>query len=52
LLSFDTVLLCTGYEYSFPFLDGVGTDVVKDLLELIMWSSDPTLAFIGLCSGV
>ncbi|KAF4703140.1 monooxygenase, variant 3 [Perkinsus olseni] len=52
LLGFDTVLLCTGYEYYFPFLDGMETDVGEHLLELMMWPNDPTLIFIGLPSGV
>ncbi len=50
----DTVILCTGYEYDFPFLDladiGV-TNTGKNLFPLYMdlFCVDiPTLAFIGL----
>ncbi|KAF4654423.1 monooxygenase [Perkinsus olseni] len=48
----EAMVSTRGYEYYFPFLDGIETDVGEHLLELMMWPNDPTLIFIGLPSGV
>ncbi|MGB2238477.1 MAG: NAD(P)-binding domain-containing protein [Pseudomonadales bacterium] len=48
----DTVLFCTGYRYSFPFLDPdlveVDDNLVAPLYRQILSVKHPTLAFIGL----
>ncbi|CZR67452.1 uncharacterized protein PAC_17351 [Phialocephala subalpina] len=48
----DIILLCTGYEYQYPFLPRVEIDNegqrVVDLWEHMFWIPDITLAFVGL----
>lgn len=48
----DALVLCTGYHYRFPFLDGVETRVrnnrVRNLYRQLVDIDRPSLAFIGL----
>lgn len=49
----DEVIFCTGYDYTFPFLDkSVGITVkdrgVRPLWRHMYFTQDPTLVFIGL----
>merc|ERR1719469_1220871 len=52
-LSCDVLVLCTGYEYSFPFLSP-GCDVtvhnrqVKPLYKHLIHTTHPSLCFIGI----
>ncbi|XP_068699037.1 uncharacterized protein [Montipora foliosa] len=51
----DAILLCTGYHYSFPFLDQacgiqVTNDRVTHLYKHIFNTKFPTMSFIGLAS--
>ncbi|CAH1793082.1 unnamed protein product [Owenia fusiformis] len=51
----DIVLLATGYNFRFPFLDDDVIDVKENNLNLYkhVWNPDlnhPTMAFIGLCT--
>lgn len=53
----DAILLCTGYEIKFPFLnDNCGIQVrnnrVTHLFKHIFAVKNPTLSFIGLCFNV
>ena len=53
----DAILLCTGYEFSFPFLsDACSIEVcsnrVTHLYKHIFNTKYPTLSFIGLCIRV
>lgn len=54
----DKILLCTGYEYSFPFLSSIQPEVVdtgdrvKCLYQQIFYYPHPTLTFLGLPSKV
>lgn len=54
LVQVDTVVWCTGYNYSFPFLDGSGllTDPVSQrvhpLYEQLFHVQHPSLSFVGL----
>ena len=54
----DAIVMCTGYRYSYPFLQGVGSDVVdragKTTKGLYQWMfhQDPTLVFLGLPMNV
>ena len=50
----DAILLCTGYEYSFPFLHDdckiqVRNNRVTHLYKHLFNTKYPTLSFIGLC---
>lgn len=52
-LAVDTILYCTGFNYSFPFLStdcGVQVDdnCVEPLFKHLINSNHPTMAFIGL----
>ncbi|OHF03118.1 thiol-specific monooxygenase [Colletotrichum orchidophilum] len=50
----DSVVFCTGYFYSFPFLRNLSPPVVTDgayarnLYEHLLYIDDPTLAFAGI----
>lgn len=51
----DSVVFCTGYHYSFPFLKGLEPSVVVSdgshaahLWEHILYTADPTLAFLSI----
>ncbi|KAM3524570.1 hypothetical protein MY4038_007695 [Beauveria bassiana] len=50
----DAVVFCTGYLYSFPFLQSLGSVLVSDgacvhgLYQHVFHIDDPTLAFLGL----
>lgn len=50
----DAVVFCTGYFYSFPFLQSLSPPVITDgssarhLYEHILYIEDPTLAFLGI----
>lgn len=50
----DTVVWCTGYNYSFPFLEGSGlltppvSQRVHPLYEQLFHVQHPSLSFIGL----
>lgn len=50
----DAVVFCTGYFYSFPFLDSTRYPLspdgiwVRKLYEHILYIEDPTLAFLGI----
>lgn len=50
----DAVVFCTGYFYSFPFLDPTQFPLspdgtwVRRLYEHILYIEDPTLAFLGI----
>jgi hypothetical protein len=50
----DIIIFCTGYFYSFPFLDPAEIPVspdgawVRHLYEHIFYIEDPTLAFLGI----
>lgn len=48
----DIIMLCTGYEYQYPFLPKVEIandgQQVANLWEHIFWIPDPTLSFVGL----
>jgi len=50
----DAVLFCTGYLYSFPFLSSLRPQLihtgerVQNLYKHLLYTYDPTLAFIGL----
>lgn len=51
----DSVVFCTGYHYSFPFLKGLEPSVVvpdgshaAHLWEHILYTADPTLAFLSI----
>ena len=52
LTGVDQVLLCTGYQYQFPFLDEalitIDDNLVHGLHQHILLAKRPTLAFIGL----
>ncbi|XP_077595950.1 uncharacterized protein LOC144212177 [Stigmatopora nigra] len=54
----DVLLFCTGYKYSFPFLDagGLGLEMdeglVAPLYRLMMPPAFPSLVFIGLCKQI
>ncbi|XP_068721599.1 uncharacterized protein [Montipora capricornis] len=53
----DAILLCTGYHYSFPFLDQacgiqVTNDRVTHLYKHIFNTKFPTMSFIGIASRV
>jgi thioredoxin reductase len=53
----DTVIMCTGYDYSFPFLDGTGlissTDrCVTPLYEQLFHVEHTSLCFMGLPHSV
>ncbi|MBT3460894.1 MAG: NAD(P)-binding domain-containing protein [Gammaproteobacteria bacterium] len=52
LTAVDQMLLCTGYQYQFPFLDDalirVEDNLVHGLHQHILLAKRPTLAFIGL----
>lgn len=50
----DAILLCTGYNFSFPFLQGdckiaVSDNRVTHLYKHIFNTKYPTLSFVGLC---
>ena len=53
----DAIVLCTGYHYSFPFLQGITADIqtsgnyVGPLYLDIFYPKDPSLMFIGLLKG-
>jgi hypothetical protein len=50
----DSIIFCTGYMYSFPFLKGLSPPLVTDgtrtrnLYQQIFYYPDPTLSFLGL----
>lgn len=50
----DSVIFCTGYFYSFPFLKSISPAVTEDgrivrnLYEHSIYAQNPTLAFIGI----
>ncbi|OAA53392.1 Flavin monooxygenase FMO [Cordyceps fumosorosea ARSEF 2679] len=50
----DAVVFCTGYVYSFPFLEDLPSPVVTDgacvhnLYQHVFYINDPTLAFLGI----
>ncbi|EGY22423.1 hypothetical protein VD0002_g6473 [Verticillium dahliae] len=50
----DSVVFCTGYFYSFPFLRALSPPVITDgsyarnLYEHMLYIDDPTLAFVGI----
>lgn len=50
----DTVIFCTGYMYSFPFLRGLNQPIVstgertQNLYQQVFYHPIPTLSFIGL----
>eukprot|EP01135_Chromosphaera_perkinsii_P007869 Nk52_evm61s1020 gene=Nk52_evmTU61s1020 len=52
----DVIICCTGYNYSFPFIDPVdglvsieeSGKVVTPLFQHVFTCTDPTLAFVGL----
>jgi len=49
----DSVIFCTGYDYSFPFLDSsIGVKIeeraVTPLYRHLYFTKDPTLVFVGL----
>lgn len=54
-VSADVLLLCTGYNFSFPFLRGpelgvlIESQLVGPLYRLLMPPAWPSLFFIGLC---
>jgi thioredoxin reductase len=52
LAGVDQVLLCTGYQYQFPFLDDalitIQDNLIHGLHQHILLAKRPTLAFIGL----
>ncbi|CAM9184592.1 unnamed protein product [Choristocarpus tenellus] len=54
----DTVIWCTGYDYSFPFLEGSGlmdnpvSECVSPLYKQIFHTRHPSLGFIGLPQSV
>lgn len=52
LTGVDQVLLCTGYQYQFPFLDDalitIEDNLIHGLYQHILLAKRPTLAFIGL----
>ena len=53
----DALIICTGYEYSFPFLSpschvAVDDGQVAPLYKHVLHTEHPSLAFIGLCSKV
>ncbi|XP_060591474.1 uncharacterized protein LOC132746370 [Ruditapes philippinarum] len=53
----DAIMLCTGYRYSFPFLDDVCNINIEDervtpLYKHIISANYPSLAFIGVCKKV
>lgn len=50
----DAVVFCTGYFYSYPFLQSLSPPVTTDgsyarhLYEHVVYTEDPTLAFLGI----
>lgn len=56
VLDVDVLVLCTGYCYSFPFLDGCGVSVederVYPLYKHLIHAEHPTLAIVGLCKVI
>ena len=55
----DTILLCTGYKYSFPFLSkecGVKVNIeenqISPLFQHMIHSQFPSLSFIGVTSAI
>lgn len=50
----DAVVFCTGYFYSYPFLQSLSPPVITDgsyarhLYEHVMYTADPTMAFLGI----
>lgn len=50
----DAVIFCTGYFYTYPFLEGLSAPITQDgtyvqgLFEHLIYIDDPTLAFIGI----
>ncbi|CAM9526332.1 unnamed protein product [Laminaria digitata] len=54
----DTVVWCTGYSYSFPFLEGSGlltppsTERVHPLYEQLFHVKHPSLSFVGLPQSI
>lgn len=56
-LDCDAVMLCTGYEYSFPFINGdniveVNNGRVTPLYKHLISINYPSLSFIGLCQKI
>ncbi|KAK7753420.1 hypothetical protein SLS62_004711 [Diatrype stigma] len=49
----DLLLFATGYDFSFPFLSGVGISNrrIRGLYQHVFSQRDPTLAFLGMVSG-
>uniref|UniRef100_A0A8C6TIQ5 Flavin-containing monooxygenase n=1 Tax=Neogobius melanostomus TaxID=47308 RepID=A0A8C6TIQ5_9GOBI len=58
VVSPDVLLLCTGYEFSFPFLSGPELGVriepkfVGPLYQLVLPPSFPSIFFIGVCQQI
>ncbi|XP_019727746.1 flavin-containing monooxygenase FMO GS-OX5 isoform X1 [Hippocampus comes] len=54
----DVLLFCTGYNFSFPFLDGgrlgleLEEQLVAPLYRFMMPPAFPSLVFIGLCKSI
>lgn len=53
----DIIMLCTGYRYSFPFLDDAcevnnDDERVTPLYKHIIHANFPSLAFIGICKTI
>ncbi|KUJ09939.1 uncharacterized protein LY89DRAFT_689834 [Mollisia scopiformis] len=48
----DIILLCTGYEYEYPFIPKLKVSKdgksLLDVWKQMFWIQDPTLAFVGL----
>ncbi|KAL1903273.1 hypothetical protein Sste5346_000558 [Sporothrix stenoceras] len=51
----DVILFATGYDFSFPFLEGAGIQIknrrIQGLYQHVFHMDDPTLAFIGMVAG-
>uniref|UniRef100_A0A3B4A8H1 Flavin-containing monooxygenase n=1 Tax=Periophthalmus magnuspinnatus TaxID=409849 RepID=A0A3B4A8H1_9GOBI len=58
VVSTDSLLLCTGYNFTFPFVSGaelgvrVEADFVGPLYRHLMPPSYPSIFFIGLCTQI
>lgn len=53
----DVIMMCTGYRYSFPFLDEecdiqIENERVTPLYKHILQAKFPSLAFIGICKTI
>lgn len=54
----DVLLFCTGYNFSFPFLDGnrlgleLEEQLVAPLYRFMMPPAFPSLVFVGLCKSI